>query len=65
MIFFNRIFLEIFGSFLIQKIDIESQNFAHFDNFYSADRKTKKLLHGLVIDFGPRERLGRMCDTVH
>ena len=32
--------LERFGSFLTQKIDFESQNFAHFDDFYSSDRKT-------------------------
>ena len=35
-----------------------------FDNFYSTDRKTSKLFNGLVVDFGSRGRLGRMCDTV-
>ena len=46
------------------KIDFESLKFAIFDNFYSTDRKTQKLFKGLVIDFGPKERLGRMCDSV-
>ena len=46
------------------EIDFESQNFAIFDNFYSSDSKTQKLFNGLVVGFGPRGRLGRMCDTV-
>ena len=46
-----------------QKIDFESQNFAHFDNFY-CDRKTQKLFNGLVVGFGPKERPGRMYDSV-
>ena len=64
MIFFNEKKLERFGSFLTQKIDFESQNFAHFDNFYSSDRKTQKLFKGLVIDFKPIGRPGRMCNIV-
>ena len=39
MIFINEKELERLGSFLLQKIDFESQNFAIFDNFYSTDRK--------------------------
>ena len=35
-----------------------SQNFAVFDNFYS------KLFKGLVINFGPKGRPGRMCNSV-
>ena len=31
--------IERFGSVLTQKIDFENHNFAHFDNFYSSDRK--------------------------
>ena len=65
MIFFNEKKIERFGSFLTQKIDFESQNFAHFDNFYSSDRKTHKLFNGLVVGFGPKERPGRMCNSVH
>ena len=41
--------------------DFESQNFAIFDNFYSTDRN--KLFKGLVINFGPLGRPGRMCDS--
>ena len=40
MIFFNEKKLERFKSFLTQKIDFESQNFAHFEDFYSSDLKT-------------------------
>ena len=40
MIFFNAKKLERFGSFLKQKIDLESPNFAIFDNFYSTDGNT-------------------------
>ena len=57
--FFRKIWIifDIFDAF-------ESQNFAIFDNFYSTDRKTKKLFKVLVINFGPIERPGRMCDSV-
>ena len=34
------LFLESFGSFMTYKIDFESQNLAHFDDFYSSDLKT-------------------------
>ena len=44
--------------------DIESQNFAIFDTFYSTDHKTLKLFKGLVINFGPKGRPGKMCDSV-
>ena len=49
---------------MTQKIDFESQNFAIFDNFYSSDRKTKKLFKVLVIDFKPKGRPGKMCNSV-
>ena len=42
----------------IQIIDLESQNLAIFDNFYSNDRKTYKLFNGLVDGFGPKGRPG-------
>ena len=45
--------------------DFESQNFAHFDNFYSIDNKTEKLFDGLVVDFRPKGRPGRICDSMH
>ena len=60
-----KFFLERFGWFLTQKIDFESQNFAHFDDFYSSDPKTYKLSSGLVIVFGPKGRSGKMCKSVH
>ena len=59
----SKRFLERFKSFLTQKIDFESQNFAHFDDFYSSDRKHLKLFSGLVIGFGPKGRPGRMCNS--
>ena len=53
MIFFNeKKFQKHLDNF--QKIDFESQNFAIFDNFYSTDRKTKKLFDWLVVGFGPK-----------
>ena len=48
------------GSFLTWKIDVESQNFDIFDNFYSTQD-----LNGLVVGFGPKGRPERMCDSVH
>ena len=44
--------------------DFESQNFAVFDNFYSTDRKTKKLFKGLVVGFGSKGRPVGMCNIV-
>ena len=35
-----------------------------FDDFYSTDHKTQKLFKGLVFGFGPKWRLGRMCNSV-
>ena len=59
-------FLERFGSFLtLYKIDFESQNFAHFGDFYSIDHKTKKLFSRLVIGVGPKGRPGRMCNSAY
>ena len=41
LIFFNeKKKLERFESFLTQKINFESQNFAIFDDFYSTDHKS-------------------------
>jgi uncharacterized protein with ParB-like and HNH nuclease domain len=57
-------FLERFGWFLTYQIDFESQNFAHFDDFYLSDPKTYKLSSGLVIVFGPKGRPDRMCNSV-
>ena len=56
---------EKFESFLTQKIDFETQNFVIFDNFYSTNHKTEKLFDELVVDFGPKGRPGKMCDSVH
>ena len=49
--------------FLTWKIDLKSQNFAIFDYIYSTCRKTLKLFKGLVINFGPIGRPGRMCKS--
>ena len=46
-------------------IIFDSQNFTIFDNFYSTDRKTKKLFKGQVVGFGSKGMPGRMCDSVH
>ena len=46
------------------EIDFESQKFAIFDNFYSTDRKTSKLFKGLVVNFKPKGRPGKMCNSV-
>ena len=64
MVFFNEKKLERLESFLTQKIDFESHNFAHFEDFYSSDLKTQKFFSGLIIDFGPKGRPGRMCNSV-
>ena len=61
MIFFNKNNLERFRQLLTQKIDFESQIFSSFDKFYSTDHKTKKLLNGLVVGFGPKGKPERMC----
>mgnify|MGYP001498790335 CR=1 FL=1 len=45
--------------------DIENQNCAIFDNFYSTDRKTYRLFKGLVIGIMPKGRPGRMCNSAH
>ena len=47
-----------------QKLTLKVRIFAIFDNFYSTYRKTLTLFNGLVIGFGSRGRLGRMCNTV-
>ena len=44
--------------------DFESQNFAISDNLYLTYRKTQKLFKGLVINFEPIGRPGRMCNSV-
>ena len=43
IIFFNRKEIERFGSFLLQKIDFESQNFAIFDNFSQLPARLKNI----------------------
>ena len=48
MIFFNKNNLERFRQLLTQKIDL-------------TDHKTKKLLNGLVVGFGPKGKPERMC----
>ena len=45
--------------------DIENQNCAIFDNFYSTDRKTYRLFKGLVIGIMPQVRPRRMCNSLH
>ena len=57
--------LERFESFLTQKIVFESQNFAHFDDFYTSDGKTLIFFNGLVVGFGPKGRPDGMCDSMH
>ena len=52
-----QIVLERFGSFLIQKIDFESQNFAIFDTFTQQPQDLKTF-------YGPKGRPGRVCDSV-
>ena len=64
MIFFNEKKIERFRTFFTMKIDFESQHFAIFDIFYSTERKTQKLFNGLVVGFGPKEKRGRMCNSV-
>ena len=64
MIFFNEKKLERFESFLTQKIDFESHNFAHFEDFYSTDHKTEIFFDELVVDFGPKGRPDKMCNSV-
>ena len=64
MIYFKVKEVERYRSFLTQKIDFESQNFAHFDNFYSSDCWAEKLYNVLVVVFGPKGRPGKMCDGV-
>ena len=65
MIFFNeKFFLERFGSFLTEKIDFESQKIAHFDNFYSSDRKNERFFSGLGFGLRPKGRPCRMCNSV-
>ena len=49
--------LKRFGSFLTKKIDFESQNFAHFDNFYSSGHKTLKLFNECLLVLGLKEGL--------
>ena len=44
-------------------MDFESQNFAIFDNFYSTDHKTKKLLKGWLLVLSLKEGLVK-CATV-
>ena len=49
---------------MTQKIDFESQNFAIFDKFTQLTARLKKFLRGLVVGFGPKRRLGIMCNSV-
>ena len=45
------------------KIDVENQNVAIFDNFYSSDHKTYTLFNGLVVSFGLKGMLGKMRNS--
>ena len=49
---------------LALEIVFESQNFAHFDYFYSSDHKTWIFFNGLVVGFGPKGRPGIIWDSM-
>ena len=53
--------LERFGSFLTQKIDFESHNFAFLTTL---TQLTARLKNFLKVGFGPKGKPGRMCNSV-
>ena len=56
--------IERFVSFLAYKIDLDSQNFAIFVDFYSTDQMNLKLINGVVFGFGPKVLNLVECATV-